>query len=278
MTQSDPFSRQSPHALTGLASTDVGRRTRLSVAFCRVGSAHRSRRPLPALAVGRAHRTPDAELTLRGGFTLVEMLVTTVLTAVLLAALLNVTAGISRDRKRLASAEAGGRAEAVVELLRRDLTNARTLGRSADGRTIVLEGHGGLARASLVPTGRLTRVTYRVRPAGVTGAAGGPACLVREQQYLDDPARPEPWAEVVAVGVRRFTVALAGTGGGSPAGDGLPAGDALPVGEPDLDPTGEGEPGGGSSTAGGGAGPIPADVRVGIVLDGVSIDEVIRVR
>lgn len=216
------------------------------------------------------------------------MLVTTVLTAVLLAALLSVTSGISRDRQRLAAADGDGRPgsgggrglvgrpEPLMDLLRRDLANARTLGRSADGRGVVLEGHGGLNRASLVPTGRLTRVTYRVRPAGgagrgAGGGGGGPPCLVREQQYLDDPARPEPWADVVAVGVRRFRLAATAAGGGL-------AGDTLPGDEPDDDATDDKTPEAGSLRTNGGASPVPSSIWVRVEFDAGAVDELLRVR
>jgi hypothetical protein len=91
----------------------------------------------------------------------------------------------------------------------------------------------------------------------------GPPCLVREQQYLDDPARPDPWAEVVAVGVRRFSLSATMSGGGSPDDDG-----AADAGRRE-DSTFKAE---------GGVVPVPSSVWVRLESDAGAVYELLRVR
>lgn len=194
------------------------------------------------------------------------MLLATVLAAVLLAAVLAVTAGMGRERQRLAAADeaaAGpGRPGPLLDLLRRDLANADTFVPSADGQGVVLVGHGGLDPRTLAPTGRLTRVVYRVRPGPTAADGTGRTCLVREQRTLDDPARPDAWAEVVAVGVGKLRV------GGSPA-DG-------PT-EPNVDPD---DPAA-TATSARDTPPaiaVPVSVHVRVEFDTGAVDQVLRLR
>ena len=146
----------------------------------------------------------------RGGFTLVEILLAVTLATVLMAAVLAVLGGVGRDRKRLATDGQPTRPVAAMELLRWDLINATTITTTADG--VVLRGHGGIDPASLTPNNRLTRVTYRVRRGGDSRNDGGASSLIREQRYLDDPVRPEPWADLVLRGVRGVAITPAGGG------------------------------------------------------------------
>ena len=138
----------------------------------------------------------------RAGFTLVEILLAVTIAAILMAAVLAVLSGVGRDQKRLATQDKTNRPTAAIELLRWDLTNADTITPAADG--IVLEGHGGIDASSLKPNNRLTRVTYRIR------RDGREPDLVREQRYLDDPIRPQPWADLMLRGVRAVGVTPAG--------------------------------------------------------------------
>ena len=128
-------------------------------------------------------------MTRRRAFTLIEMLVAAALTAVLLAGVLSVSAALARDARRTSAraTDAAG-TDAAFELIRWDLLNAQTI--ASDG-PLTLTGHGGLSRDTMRPTGRLARVTYSIR-RGVG--------LVREQRYLDDQVRPEPWSELVIGG------------------------------------------------------------------------------
>lgn len=135
-------------------------------------------------------------------FTLIEMLVAAVLTAVLLGGVMTVSSALARDARRTSNRMTDtGAIDAAFDLIRWDLTNASS---GADG--LALTGHGGLNRATLRPDGRLARVVYRIR-------AG--AGLVREQRYLDDPARPEPWSDLVLAGATEIE---SFTGDGASAG------------------------------------------------------------
>jgi type II secretory pathway component PulJ len=126
-------------------------------------------------------------------FSLIEMLVATVLASVLMYAVLLVAANLSRDRKLLTSMNSDP-PQPVVDLLRWDLSNADTASQQADGKILVLIGHGGIDRATLQPNGRLAQITYRITNRPLTGT------LVRQQEYLDDPVRPDAWQELVAAG------------------------------------------------------------------------------
>jgi type II secretory pathway pseudopilin PulG len=122
-------------------------------------------------------------------FTLIEMLVAGMLAGALLTGVLSVSAALARDARRTTARAADSSAvDAAFDLIRWDLANAST---TSFDRTVTFNGHGGLARDTLRPTGRLTRVAYSIR----VGAG-----LVREQAYLDDPTRPRPWSELVLVG------------------------------------------------------------------------------
>ena len=139
----------------------------------------------------------------RRAFTLIEILLAVTIAAVLMAAVLAVVSGLGRDQRRLAVDEKTNRPSAAIELLRWDLTNGSTITPTADG--IVLRGHGGIDPSSLRPNNRLTRVTYRIR------RDGRESNLVREQRYLDDPIRPQPWSDLVLRDVRAIGVTPNGT-------------------------------------------------------------------
>ena len=132
--------------------------------------------------------------TIRSGFTLLEMLLATVLASLLMGGVLLMTAAIGRDRARVTANESGARPTHLFDQLRFDLTNAMTMAQLDNGRGLILVGHGGLDAQTLATTGRLTRVVYEVRGKGPTAA------LFRQQSYLDEPTRPELWTELVAVG------------------------------------------------------------------------------
>ena len=139
----------------------------------------------------------------RKAFTLVEILVAVTIAAVLIAAVLALLTDVGRDHKRLAADLATFRPDAVVELLRWDLTNADSITPTRDG--IALRGHGGIDAATLRPNNRLVLVSYVVRREGRA------SYLVRDQRYLDDPVRPQPWSDVVTAGVAAVTVTPVGS-------------------------------------------------------------------
>ena len=131
----------------------------------------------------------------RRGFTLIELLLAVTLSVLLMGAVLAVLSGLAREARHATAADPADSRQGVRELLTWDLTNARTMIGAPDGSMLVLVGHGGIARATRTPNGRLVRITYRCEHRN------GQSWLVREQQTLDDPARPQPWSELVAGGV-----------------------------------------------------------------------------
>lgn len=132
-------------------------------------------------------------------FTLLEMLLATTLAALLLAAVLNLTAALSRDRVRIDQA-ASVRSPGALDLIRSDLSNSLAI-LSNTGTELELLGYAGIDPQSLVADRRLTRVLYRIERRGAASV------LLREQVYLDDMIRPDAWSDLVAVGATRLTVA-----------------------------------------------------------------------
>jgi prepilin-type N-terminal cleavage/methylation domain-containing protein len=132
----------------------------------------------------------------RRAFSLFEMLVATILAAILMGGVLWMSAALARDQQRLA-ARSETSIDGIVQLLRFDLANARTMTQSPDGRVLVLIGHGGLDRRTLAATNRLARVTYRI-----DSERGG--TLSRTQEYIDDRVRPQRWSELFATNVARI--------------------------------------------------------------------------
>jgi hypothetical protein len=128
-------------------------------------------------------------------FTILEMLVATVLVAVLLGGVLSASALLARDARKPRAMSSSDGVDAAFELIRRDITNSTMLSQDGGAAQLTLTGHAGLDRRSLQPTGRLTRVSYAVRRG---------AGLVRSQRYLDDAVRPQPWSELVLAGVTRI--------------------------------------------------------------------------
>ena len=136
----------------------------------------------------------------RRGFTLVELLLAAALSSILMAGLIVVLAGVSRDARRLRLDRQQLRAASLAELLRRDFTNASAITPLPGNEGFTLVGNLALDPESGVADGRLARVTYR------TGPSRSAPCLVREQTYLDDFLEPTPWTELVSLGVTRITV------------------------------------------------------------------------
>ena len=136
----------------------------------------------------------------RRAFTLIEMLVATVLAGLLMGGVLMMTTTIARDRARVTADESLPRGAGLVDQLRWDLTNATTMAQTDNGRALILTGHGALDSKSLASNGRLVRVIYEVR------GKGQDAALFRTQAYLDDPIRPDPFTELVALNIQSLIV------------------------------------------------------------------------
>jgi hypothetical protein len=176
------------------------------------------------------------------------MLVATAIAAVMTAGVLFVVAGMGRERAALAKRIAKQPPRQMLDLLRWDLANAEAMISSPRGDGLILIGHGGLDRSTLAPNGRLARVAYQVERSGNLPR------LVREQSYLDDRARPEPWRELV---LRRVDKLYA-----------LPVSMQLPAPLPDEL----------AQVAGRGAQRLPQRLRVVVQRGPVKFDQEIRVQ
>ncbi len=137
----------------------------------------------------------------RHAFTLIEMLLATVLASILMGGILVAAAALSRDRVRMEAKSALGRSSGAFEMIRRDLANGVALVGSGDASGFEVIGFGGVDAKTFLPNQRLVRVRYRI----VRDARGG--MLVRDQAYLDDPVRVDRWSDVVAIGAGRINMA-----------------------------------------------------------------------
>jgi hypothetical protein len=146
------------------------------------------------------------------------------LSVVLIGGVLAALGGLARDAKRTSGAEFLVGEQSVFSMLQWDLSNARTMIQSADAKTLVLIGHGGIDPNTLAPNGRLARVTYSCR------AGGRLSCLFRRQEYLDDPVRPQGFTELLASGVDRVSVVPAGAQSSIPDPQVLADGNDRPAG------------------------------------------------
>jgi type II secretory pathway component PulJ len=127
-----------------------------------------------------------------GGFTLIELMLASALSVLLIGGVLFSLAALSRDAAVAETKIQSGNVTATLDLLQWDLTNARSVSQSPDHRTLVLVGHGAIGPDTLRPNGRLVRVVYSCSTRGNVWR------LTRQQQYLDDPARPQGWTELVS--------------------------------------------------------------------------------
>jgi prepilin-type N-terminal cleavage/methylation domain-containing protein len=142
-----------------------------------------------------------ARRRMRGGFTLIEMLLATTLAAILMGGVLTATAALARDRRRMEARTAIDPSTGVMEMIRRDLANGAAIVGATTPSGFELVGFGSIDAKTFAANQRLVQVRYRVTRSG-TGAGA----LVREQTYLDDAIRPDRWSEVVAAGVKKMTL------------------------------------------------------------------------
>lgn len=126
------------------------------------------------------------------------MLLATTLTALLLGAVLTLTASLSRDRLRIENL-AARKSSAPLDLLRTDLANSQAI-LANTGTEVELVGYAALDPAALTPDLRLCRVVYRIELRGKT------TILLREQVHLDDMIRPDRWSDIVAIGPTKLYV------------------------------------------------------------------------
>jgi hypothetical protein len=128
-----------------------------------------------------------------------ELMLASAIAAILMAGVMVVVAGLSRDRQRMEARAEVSEPVVMMDVIRRDLANAQTMHTREDG-AIVLVGNAGVDRTSMAVNGRLVKVVYRVS-RGV---------MLREQTYLDDAVRPHHWSEVVAMRTQRVAISGAG--------------------------------------------------------------------
>jgi hypothetical protein len=132
-------------------------------------------------------------------FTLIELAVACAITALLMAGVLAVVTAMTRDRQRVAAANLiqPQSQAAILELLRRDLSCATDI-QSRTG-SVTLRTFSSLNVADNSPLDRPSLVGYRIVQNG------GVECLIRRQQFMDDPIAP-PSENVVAFGVQGISV------------------------------------------------------------------------
>lgn len=131
----------------------------------------------------------------RCAFTLIEMLVATVLSAVLLGALLLIAARLSNDRAQL-SRHATCDHSGISALLDWDLRNAEQR-ESVNANTVELRGHNGIDPQTLQPSFRAVAVTYELQEASHQ--------LIRRQRSLDDPSAASSWQNTIASNVKQLS-------------------------------------------------------------------------
>ncbi|MDB5324246.1 MAG: hypothetical protein JWN40_5877 [Phycisphaerales bacterium] len=144
-----------------------------------------------------------ARRRMRGGFTLIEMLLATTLAAILMGGVLTATAALARDRRRMESRTAIDSSTGVMEMIRRDLANGAAIVGATHQSEFELVSFGGIDAKTFAANQRLAQVRYRVARSGTSAGV-----LLREQTYLDDAIRPDRWSEVVAAGVKKVTLTV----------------------------------------------------------------------
>ena len=134
----------------------------------------------------------------RRGFTLIELLLAASMASLLMLGILIAVGGTVRDAQRLRTPDSAGAEQSIMRMVQRDLAHATSVSRLENGQVLV--GNAALDPHSGLPSGRLARITYRIERQGDL------AFLVREQVYLDDPIRPTPWRDVMAVGATGLSI------------------------------------------------------------------------
>jgi prepilin-type N-terminal cleavage/methylation domain-containing protein len=136
---------------------------------------------------------------MRRGFTILEMLVATALTAVLLAAVFQVIGSLGRSRAALArQADNSAWKSDLLETLRRDLINSIAVSFRANG--ITLSGHSALQQNTLACDHLPVTVNY-----GLVNIHGR-SWLVRTQAPRGGLSNESGWTELVCPDVSTFTV------------------------------------------------------------------------
>ncbi len=148
-------------------------------------------------------------MTARTGFSLIELLLATVLSVLLMMGVMAVVSDLAK-----ASQDSQQRQETVQpsvlgelgELLRRDLAHADSVDASGPGR-IVMTGQAGLDRYDRSREHRPVRVTYRIQQIG------SHRWLIRQQESLDLQTNQNRQRDLICRGIDRLEL-LSGSGGG----------------------------------------------------------------
>src|SRR5580765_2473538 len=126
----------------------------------------------------------------RNGFTLIELMLASTLSVLLIAGVLFAVSSLARDARAAAARSGSPDLQGTLNLLQWDLTNARSISQGADRHTTILVGHGAISPDTLQPDNRLVRIVYASKLRRNVWQ------LTRTQQYIDDPARPQTFSEL----------------------------------------------------------------------------------
>lgn len=139
--------------------------------------------------------------TRQTGFTAVELVATTALAAVLMLAVLSVSASIGTTHRLMRQRQAGQFDQSRLrELIRWDLMHATTVRTDSEDQPLATQGPSGIDPATQRPTHRLVRVDYQIRQQG------DHAWLIRRQRYLDSQGYQAPWQSPIAAHVQSLAV------------------------------------------------------------------------
>jgi len=135
----------------------------------------------------------------RAGFTVLELMLATALTVLLMAGVLTVIATLRKPLPEPVGASDAPRAAsahlAAARVIEADLSQATRV--EAEGSGLRLESYGGLAETTHERTQRPVTVRYRVKQIGED------SWLLRDQSLLDTPESSSPRSELVASGITR---------------------------------------------------------------------------
>jgi len=146
-----------------------------------------------------SRRRPRVREDLRRGFTLIELMVATVLAALLMAAVLGVLKGVTRSQKTLMRGDTAPPWQArLISQLEWDLTNSRSVVPTVDG--FQLKGFAGRDFASGAALHGPTTVQYAVRNVA------GQLWLVRGEAHLDSLSLDNDSLELVCNRVERIAL------------------------------------------------------------------------
>lgn len=155
----------------------------------------------------------------RRGFTAVELLVATVLSAMLMGAILGILRSITRAERTLASqAPLQSWHARLIDALEWDFANSRSLTVLPQG--VELHGFAGRDWRTGLASHRPTLIRYLIQ------ADGDVSCLVREETRLDSLSLDNTVRELVATGVDQLSVQVTpkGTAVSASASQGTPVG------------------------------------------------------